>query len=123
MIGLLASPLARYAAVACAFAIVAGWAWAERAGRMSAVERAMVAEAAATARDRAIAALEAEAEAARARAARFSNIRDRINAAPTSTACAASEPVRAALDGLRASAPGRAGAAVTTGLRDRTDRP
>lgn len=37
MIGLLASPLARYAAIACAFALVAGWAWAERAGRSIAV--------------------------------------------------------------------------------------
>jgi len=37
MLAFLATPITRYAAVAAAFALVAGWAWAERAGRTIAV--------------------------------------------------------------------------------------
>ncbi len=123
MIALLASPLARWGTVAAFCGALALWGWSERIGRQAATERALEAETIAAGRARAIAALESEAEAARARAARFANIRDRINAAAPSQACASSEPIRAALDGLRATAPARAGAAVTSSLRDRAERP
>jgi len=50
---------------------------------------------------REVAALEKTAIAAAARAASSADIRNQIHAAPSSSVCATSLPIRAALDGLR----------------------
>ena len=65
-------------------------------------------------------ALEREAAKATARAARATTLRSTVHAAPSSSSCAASAPVRALLDGLRADGgggPAPAGAAVAPAVR------
>jgi hypothetical protein len=117
VIAALASPLARWAAVAAVLVALAGWAWLERSGREAAQARADAAEAAVRGRDKAIAALELQAAEAAARATRFASIRRTVDAAPASRACADSPALRAALGGLRARPAAGGGAAEPAGLR------
>jgi hypothetical protein len=116
MIAALASPLARWAAVAAVLLSLLAYAQWQRAGAVAAAARADTAEAAlhvnaqaladlAVQRDRTIAALDRQAAAAEARGRSLQPVRRMIDAAPDSRVCTAAGPVRAALDGLRARQP------------------
>ena len=109
MLTLLATPFARWGGVALLFGAILAWGWAERAGREAATARERAAEAQLRTHAAAMAALERQAAETEARASRSARIRTRIREAPNATACAASPPVRAALDGLRAAVPAGAG--------------
>lgn len=113
----LLSPIARWLALGVALLVLFG-AWRVEAARREAAElRAVAAEAAVAGRDKAIRVLEASAADTAARTARFQPIRRAVDAAPSSTACAAAPAIRAALDGLRANAAAAAGgAALAAGL-------
>jgi hypothetical protein len=116
MIAALASPLARWAALAALILGLVSWAQWERDSAVAAIARADTAEAAlqvnaqaladlAVQRDRTIAALERQAATAEARGRSLQPVRRMIDAATDSRVCTAAGPVRAALDGLRARHP------------------
>jgi hypothetical protein len=102
------SPLGRFAVLAGVLALLIGWASLERMGRHAESARAEAAEAEVAARDQAIAALEQAAAESAARRAKMEPIRRAVTNAPASNSCADSGPVRAALDGLRATQGGGA---------------
>lgn len=103
-----------------AMLLTAGWALAERGGRISA-QAEVTAQAVKlqqneaaldelqAERARTVAALEVQAAAAETRAAESAAIRRTINAAPVTTACVASPALSAALRGLRRNPAGGAG--------------
>jgi hypothetical protein len=120
MIGALASPLLRWAAVAVVMAGLGVWLRFEQQARAAAVVARATAESHARAVEAGALALSRAVAEERARADRAEQIRRTVRAAPDSRACADSLPVRAALDGLRRG-PGAAGPAA--GAADLPRRP
>lgn len=108
MPALLLSPITRFTFFLVVIGGLSLWAWGESLAREAAVTRARAAEAALESRVAAIAALETQAREAAARAQRTGAILANIRGVPNATACAASAPIRAALDGLRAAPSGGA---------------
>lgn len=111
---LLLGPLAGAAGMALAGAAFFGWLHLIHDPAVRAVQVAEIAAVVAEERERqheaATVALEAQATAQAALDAALAPTRRRIASAPVSSACVASAPVRAALDGLRQPRPAGAGA-------------